>query len=267
MSVFGAFPEPQPPPPPVEKRRRVSMVFLVLLLIFVLVSALIVVFPFVTGPAIEQMTSADWSGYSVASDLSFPQPKVTSVNGSWTVPAVNVSVGESYSAVWVGIGGQFDDTIIQVGTEQDSIKGQAVYSAWYELLPSDAVTIDSLTVSAGDKVTASVSLLDRAGNVWSVEITDVTRSQSVRKSLVYASSMLSAEWIVERPTLFNRLSALADFGKVTFTDCGATIGGKAGTISSFPVTEIMLISRANVRLVSVSSLASGGSSFAVSYVG
>ncbi len=267
MSAFGAFPEPVPPPPPAEKRRRVSVVLLALLLVFVLVSALVVVFPFVTSPAIEQMASADWSGYSVASDLNSPQPKVTSVNGSWTVPAVNVSVGDSYSAVWVGIGGQFDDTMIQVGTEQDSINGQKVYSAWYELLPSDAVTIDSLSVSAGDRVTASVSLLDRAGNVWSVEITDVTRAQSVRKSLVYASSMLSAEWIVERPTIFNRLGALADFGRVTFTDCGATIGGKAGTISDFPVEEITLISRANVRLVSVSSLASGGSSFDVSYLG
>jgi hypothetical protein len=142
-----------------------------------------------------------------------------------------------------------------------------VYSAWYELLPSDAVTIDSLSVSTGDRVTASISLLDRAGSVWSVEIMDVTRAQSVKKSLVYASSMLSAEWIVERPTIFNRLSVLADFGKVTFTDCGATIGGKTGTISSFPVAEISLISRANVRLMTASSLASGGSSFAVSYLG
>jgi len=212
------------------------------------------------------MTRSDWSGYSVASDLNNPQPKVTSVNASWAVPTVKVSVGNSFSAVWIGVGGQFDDTLIQTGTKQDSINGHAAYSAWYELLPDAAVTVDSLSISPGDRITASISLFDLTTSTWLIEIHDVTDGQSFKKILVYDSSMLSAEWIVERPIINNRIATLANFGQITFTDCTATIGGKLGTIRSFPSTQFTLYNRRNIELVTASVLASGGSSFAVNYL-
>jgi hypothetical protein len=100
-----------------------------------LLVALIFVLPLFTSSPNQSLISLDWAGYSVASDLINPQPEVTSINASWTVPVINVSIGDSFCATWIGVGGQFDDTLIQVGTEQDSIDGQATYSAWYELLP------------------------------------------------------------------------------------------------------------------------------------
>jgi len=212
------------------------------------------------------MTSLDWGGYSVVSDLSSPQPLVTGVNASWTVPSVDTSGADSYSATWIGIGGQFDETLIQMGTEQDSVGGQGQYSAWYELLPSDAVMIDALTVSPGDVVAASISLLDPTANIWSVAIIDFTNGQSFQKSLQYDSSMLSAEWIVERPTINNRIRTLADFGQVSFTACKATVGGTVGTITSFPSTRITMYNRQNLALVSVSAFSSDGSSFTVQYL-
>jgi hypothetical protein len=57
----------------------------------------------------------DWAGYVIASDSVNPQPQVIGVNGSWTVPKVSVSVVDSFSAAWIGIGGQFDDMLIQAG--------------------------------------------------------------------------------------------------------------------------------------------------------
>jgi hypothetical protein len=265
--VSDAFSMPLPPPPPPRGRRRFVGVLLAVLLILVLIFALVVVFPLVMGPQVEQMLSSDWSGYSVASDLSFPEALVSGVNGSWVVPSVSVSVGSQYSAVWVGVGGQFDDTLIQVGTEQDVVGGRAVYSVWYELLPADAVTVDSLSVSAGDRVVAWVMLVDVAGGVWSLGLVDVSTGRSVSRSVVYGSSRLSAEWVVERPTVGNRVTTLTDFGEVVFSGCNATVNGREGVISSFSVTRILMVSRANVRLVGVSSLGSGGSSFTVTYLG
>jgi len=227
-------------------------VLLTLLLVITLVFALIVVFPRATSTPSQQLTSSNWSGYCVVSDLNTPQPQVTSLSASWTVPTVDVSIGNSYSAAWIGVGGQYDDTLIQVGTEQDSINGKATYSALYELLPSYAVTIDSITISPGDKVTASISLTNRTANTWLIEINDVTEGQSFNKSLIYASSMLSAEWIVEAPTLVNRIATLANFGQITFTDCKATIGGETGIISSFPSSQIKLNSHRNITLTTVS---------------
>jgi len=225
------------------------------------------VFPYPTSTQSQQLTSPNWSGYCVASDLNAPQPQVTSVSASWTVPTVGVSMGNSYSAAWIGVGGQYDDTLIQIGTEQDSINGKTTYSALYELLPSYAVTIDSISISPGDKITASISLTNKTANTWLIEINDVTEGQSFNESLVYTSSMLSAEWIVEAPTLVNRIATLANFGQVTFTDCKATIGGEAGTIGSFPSSQITLNSHQNITLAIVSTFTSEESSFKVSYEG
>lgn len=255
------------PEQPSPKKGRNYTILLIALVDSSLILALILLSPLLTAPANRSSSSFDWSGYSVASDLNSPQPLVTRINASWTVPTVKVSIGNSFSATWIGVGGQFDDTLIQAGTKQDSTNGQGTYSAWYELLPHNAVTVDSLNVSSGDKITASISLLNPSANVWSIEIHDVTDGQSFQKSVVYASSMLSAEWIVERPTINNRVSALADFGEITFTGCTATIGGKFGTISSFPYIQVTMYNRQNVELASASPFASQGLSFTVSCLG
>jgi len=260
MNVLCALPEEHP------TKRKTYAVLLIVLLASLLLLTLILVFPLLTSSPSKRLISSDWSGYSVASDLTNPQPQVTSINASWAVPAVNVSKGNSYCATWIGVGGQFDETLIQAGTEQDSINGRGTYSAWYELLPYDAVTVNSLSVSPGDRITASISLLDPTTNTWSIEIQDVTDGQSVQKSLVYDSSMLSAEWIVERPTVNNRIRTLADFGQVTFMGCTATMSGRVGTIGSFPSTQVTMYNRQNTELVSVSSLTSKGSSFTVKYL-
>ena len=264
LFLTSEYPNPPPPPSPHRTDKIVAVILLAILLGVASAFALIVVFPFFTGTPSQQLPSSNWSGYCIASDLIAPQPQVTSVSASWTVPTVTVSVDNSYSAAWIGVGGEYDGTLIQVGTEQDSINGRAAYSVWYELLPRYTVTIYSLGISPGDNITASISLSDRTTNTWSIKINDVTDGQSFNRSVTYASSMLSAEWIVELPTVTNHIARLANFGHITFTNCTATIGDETGVISSFPSSQITLNSRQNIA-VTVSALASEGSSFTVDY--
>jgi hypothetical protein len=220
-------------------------------------------------PSSNALISQDWAGYVVASNFAYPQPVVIGLNGSWTVPRVNVSQRNTFSAVWIGIGGlaEVDQTLIQTGTEQDSISGSDTYSAWYELLPSDPVTITTINVSPGDEITASINLVDSATNEWSIEMFDVTNEQSFQKNLFYDSSRLSAEWIVERPYFVNiGFSTLANFGNVTFMNTRVVMDNTTGTISNFPFVRVIMQNRQNRQLVTVSSLSSDGSSFTVKYL-
>ncbi len=217
----------------------------------------------------------NWAGYIVASDLQNPQATVTSVSASWTVPTITPSSTDAYSAVWIGIGGFFDNTLIQTGTEQDSIQGQSQYSAWVEVLPQTSLTIDNITVSPGDQISASIQLVDSNTDDWSIDVKDLTTNQDYKSSIYYSSSQLSAEWIVERPELSSRrsrgvLTALADVGTVKLTNCQAAIGGTTGTIGNFPVVQSVMYQTVEpttnagiTQLAAVSDLTNGGSSFTV----
>ena len=274
MNVMAAPPELPPGPPPevppeelpTKGGRTAYRVLLIVLLASLLLFTLVVVFPLLTTSRNQQLISSFWSGYTVASDLNYPQPNVTGVNGSWTVPTVNVSNRNSFSVAWIGIGGQFDGTLIQVGTEQDSARGHGAYSAWYELLNASAVTISSLSIMPGDRITGSIRLLDLSKSIWSIEIYDVTNEESFQKNVSYPSSMLSAEWIVERPIINTLPTTLADFGQITFTRCTAAISGIVGTVGSFPHIQVLMYSLQNAQLVNVSPLTSNGSSFTVNYL-
>jgi hypothetical protein len=158
---------------------------------------------------------------------------------------------------------------MQIGTEQDYTFAGASYYAWYELLPASSTPVN-MTITPGDQMNASIVLDNSTTNQWSITITDLTTGQQFQTSITYMSSQLSAEWIVERPEVAHRLSTLADFGTVTFTNCAATLGSITGTINDFPNAQLVmyqsLINGAGLnQLVSISDLSSDGSSFAASY--
>ncbi len=200
------------------------------------------------------------------SNLLLRQASVTGVSGSWVVPAVNTSQGDVYSAVWIGIGGYRESSLVQTGTLQGVRDGKVFYYAWYQFLPNPSVRIKSLIVEPGDRMTASVSLVDKDKNLWLVQIRDVTKGESYNGTFSYRSSRLSAEWIVERPSLSGRITTLADFGGVTFTECSATIDNVTGGIRSFPGYQLIMYDD-EAQLVKVSSLSADGSSFTVTYLG
>jgi hypothetical protein len=133
---------------------------------------------FKSNPQSQSLNSLSWAGYVISDDFAVPPLEVTSISASWNVPSVNASFGDGYSSAWIGIGGQLDQTLIQAGTEQDSINGQPVYYVFYELLPDFAVAVSDITVSPGDLIDVSIALVDSSTNTWLIQIRDVTNGQS-----------------------------------------------------------------------------------------
>jgi len=211
------------------------------------------------------ISSLTWAGYIIAKD-SNSKFEVTGVKASWIVPKVNVSLGAGYSSVWIGIGGQLDKSLIQVGTEQDVVNGQGIYIAWYELLLSFAVQLTSIAVSPGDTMIASINLVNSDTNQWRMQMSDATTGQAFSRNVVYNSTRSSGEWIVERPTVNNQITTLADFGNIRFTDCHVNVNDVTVPIVNSPFDRIQMANSKNTELSSASVLTAGGSSFAVSYL-
>src|ERR1700742_2665996 len=107
---------------------------------------LLVASPALADTASDAQTSANWAGYT-ATGAQFSK-----VSGSWTQPQASCDSSQGDAAFWVGLGGasQGSQGLGPTGTEVDCPSGQAVYSAWYELVPAAPVTFDNLKVSAGD---------------------------------------------------------------------------------------------------------------------
>ncbi len=205
----------------------------------------------------------NWAGYAVSHNFSDPKPLVTGVSGTWTVPSVALSENDTFSAVWVGIGGYFGKSLIQAGTEQDCIGATAYYSAWFELLPADSITIQALDISPGDVISASITLSSPDQNMWTIFVSDLSTGKSYNQDFSYNSSRLSAEWIVERPNVDNSLSQLTNFESVTMSNCSATINDEAAVTADFPSVRISMYDSNGIRLTNTSTLSNDGSSFTV----
>lgn len=203
-------------------------------------------------------TSSNWSGYLAATG------SYTAVSGSWTVPKATGVVGKSSAdATWVGIGGVSSGDLIQVGTQNTvSSSGHQTASAFYEILPSSAHTITSLSVTPGDVVTASLN--ETTSGHWQVSIADTTTGQSYTTTLAYTSSHSSAEWIEEDPsTIFSHLIPFDNFGTVSFTGAAATTGGSSVTLTSGDVQPITMVTTGSKPVATPSALGGDGESFTV----
>ena len=140
------------------------------------------------------------------------------------------------------------------------------YSAWYELLPVDSITIKTMDISSGDVIRTSINLTDPVSNTWSIEVNDLSTGQSFNQDFVYDSSELSAEWIVERPDINNVLSEIANFESVTFSNCTLVMNNQVGALGYFPSSRSFMYNMKGTRLVDVSSFLNDGSSFTVEHL-
>jgi Peptidase A4 family len=225
--------------------------------------------------------STNWAGYAIhRTGLSFRE-----VSATWTVPGATCVAGQpTYSAEWVGLGGYrpTSDALEQTGTETDcNAAGQAVTSAWFELVPAPSKTV-SLHVEPGDAIHATVTV---TGHRVTIGLDDETSGRSFHKTLNASSiDVSSAEWIVEAPSECVTQYAcqalpLADFGSVPFASASATSkSGAVGTIANprWARTRIDLIAGAERLIVArnasdasgtaaPSALQSSGSAFDVTY--
>jgi hypothetical protein len=188
--------------------------------------------PAAAGAATPQ-DSLNWAGYSV----SKPGVKFRRVASTWVQPAASCAAGERrYSAYWVGLGG-FHSTskaLEQIGSQVDcSSTGQAVYSAWYELVPSASVPIH-LAVHPGDTLSASVTMSHGKVKLYLANRTRGTHfAKQVRPKQL---DVTAADWIVEAPSACDSNGChtlpLANFGSATFAGATATTtDGHTGPIA------------------------------------
>jgi hypothetical protein len=118
---------------------------------------------------------------------------------------------------------------------------------------------------------ATIQLIDTTRSQWLINMSDLTNGNSYQNAFTYNSSKLSAEWILERPTVNNVLASLANFDKVTFTNCEATIDNATETINSIPALQIVMYTETArpenaQRLVDVAPVIQNGTEFAVIYL-
>src|SRR5215470_4241834 len=97
-----------------------------------------------------------WSGYAVTASAPY-----SSASATWQVPSVlydgvpNPPYNEEAASHWIGIGGDGDSTLIQLGTSGTVFtNGTTSYGAWYELYPAGAVGLSN-PVKPGDIITAA----------------------------------------------------------------------------------------------------------------
>ena len=213
--------------------------------------------------AVSATTSTNWSGYAVTAATG----AVTAVSGSWVVPTVS-GTGTSYSSAWVGIDGYSSNSVEQIGTDSDVSNGKATYYAWYEMYPAGMVTISSLTISATNAISASVSY---SANKFSLTIKDTTTGKSFTTTQTMSGAQRSsAEWILEAPSSNFGVLPLADFKSINFSAAQATISGTTGSISNLPskdsVNQINMVSdETGATETTTSALSNNGTSFSVTY--
>jgi Peptidase A4 family len=196
------------------------------------------------------ITNSHWSGYDAM------HGDFTSVSASWTQPTVNCSQGGDV-VFWVGLGGgtASSDSLQQNGTFAQCEGSTAVYSAWWETWPCNAITQYGGTVKPGDKITAST--VNEGSNRYVLTVTDSTEGWSVHPTETGCNggTTATAEVITETPEIGGGLADLPDFGKVTYTS--ATINGSP--LADASPTKV-IIARGGVHMDTTTAI-KGGNSF------
>jgi hypothetical protein len=216
--------------------------------------------------------STNWFGYNQGT-IEQGGKLFSSVTSAWTVPAASQHTpGEAESsATWIGIGGGCidagctlnDATLIQAGTEQDvDSSGHPSYSAWWELVPAPSITIANMTVSAGDRITASVAEAPTGSSIWTITLKDVTRNETFSTTVPYPSTHSTAEWIEETPlTIGSGASGQAPLPKLTKTVFeNATANGASAHL--MPAEELQLVDSSNKVIGTPSAPNSAANGFA-----
>lgn len=198
--------------------------------------------------------STNWAGYAATGG------KFTSVSGTWNVPAVSNAARGSADTVWVGIGGVKTSDLIQAGTQATTNSaGQTEYAAWYEMLPQ---TVQTMPVNIGANDSVTVSITQQASSQWLISFKDNTSGATYQNTFVYSSSLGSAEWVVEAPSVSRGIISLDNFGSVQFSNCYAIKDGNAVNVSQSGAASITMLN-GNKLALAVPSAVSSGSDFSV----
>ena len=142
--------------------------------------------------AATNFSGGNWGGY-----VSFGS--FTSATAGWTEPSVTCTSTNDLFAPWVGIDGDGSSTVEQVGVATDCSSGSPRYQAWYEMYPAAPVYYDE-PVSAGDKITATVTRTGTGTGTYQLVISDITQGWTKTATKSLSAKHSSAEAIIESPT-------------------------------------------------------------------
>ena len=247
-------------------------------------------FPLSYGSLGRVLTSDNWAGYVVSNNLpgqSLPRRQrpgqrppsgignnpgsnsgvVSDVQAQWVVPTVTCGTADTYSAVWVGIDGETDGTVEQVGTGADCSKGQPDYYAWFEIFPRPSQDLSQFVVNPGDSVSADVQY--GGAGVFNLTLQDLTTKQVFKVSRTNLRALRqSAEWVVEAPAnQNNQVLPLADFSPTTFSQAQATINDQRCAIAQCAWSHSALVMENTSGKVRAypSPLGTNGTSFSVDW--
>jgi hypothetical protein len=154
----------------------------------------------------------NWSGYAATSSEPF-----LAVQSTYVQPVVTCPVAGAYTVFWVGFDGFQNGTVEQAGTAAycPTAKGEPSYYAWWEMYPTNYITSMPLTIRPGDTIHAKVTYNSSTAS-YTMTVTDSTTKQHYAEVAHCAQNLTcaraSAEWIVERPTVGNNYTPLADWG-------------------------------------------------------
>ena len=212
--------------------------------------------PAPSAAASQTDVSRNWSGYAATSGA------FTAVTGTWTVPQSQSAGNLASGATWVGIGGVNSKDLIQAGTqEMTNGSGAVQYEAWIETLPKSSRPVP-FAVSPGDSVTVSIS--QQGTGQWQIDFKNHTTGESYQTNVQYASSLSSAEWVEEAPSVGRRVVPIDNFGTIQFSGGSAVENGKSVTIAQAGAQPITLTGAGGSALATPSVLTSDGQGFSVS---
>jgi len=196
--------------------------------------------------------SGNWSGYFIQGG------PFTSVTGTFSVPNIDSGTPTGdHLAEWVGIDGVNSSSLIQAGVNElinPSNPNLVVLNAWWEILPSTEVPIDSVVVRVGDEVTVTIGQI--SGTEWAITLTDDTNGGSFTTDQTYTGPRASAEWILEAPESSGVTTPLAPYSPAL------TFSGLRFVGSETMLNEDVMV-QAGVQVSTPSALTANG--FTIAY--
>lgn len=201
--------------------------------------------------------SQNWSGYETVGGA------FSGVGAAWKVPLLTHAVPSSTYAVWIGMGGEQENGLIQIGTHALELGPEVVrYSAWYELFP-DKPHVIPVPVRAGDMVKSFI--VQKSPGLWTLSFTNTTNKRSYQISIRRTGLFSSAEWIVEKSrNALGNFTPFGQFGSVSFTSVSAIKNGVTRTLFGAEATPITMVDFENRTLLAhVSATRDDGHGFTV----
>jgi hypothetical protein len=143
------------------------------------------------------------------------------VYAEWIVPNVSMSMPSDGGtcASWVGMD---DANLLQAGADSAfNSDGTTTFSVWFEWIPNNPFTIDSLLINPGDLIAVLIRTAGAGSTTAAIYIIDVTigcfTSFEIDAPRDTNFGAGTAEWIVEAPSTL----ALPDYGQVFFSNAVA----------------------------------------------